>query len=98
MSPESSMLTSGFFTTEPSEKSGTEAWVVQLIRNLPVNTGDANSIPGSGKFPGVEKGNPLQYSCLGNSMDRGVHGVAKSWTQLRAHAPFSLLGDFKLMT
>ena len=39
------------------------------------------------RSPGVENGNPLQYSCLENSMDRGawqatVHGVAKSWTQL----------------
>ena len=94
MSPESSMLTGGFFTTEPSEKSGTKAWVVQLVRNLPVNTGDVSLIPGSGKCHGVGKGNTLQYSCLGNSMDRGVHGVAKSWTLLRAYAPFSLLGCF----
>ena len=44
-------------------------------------------IPGSGKPPGEGNGNPLQCSCLGNSMDRGawkakVHGVEKSWTQL----------------
>ena len=48
------------------------------------NTGDPGSIPGSGRFPGGEKGNPLQYSCLENPMDQGawqtaVHGVAKSW-------------------
>ena len=46
------------------------------------NAGDSGSIPGSGRFPGEENGNPLQYSCLENSMDRGawwatVHGVAK---------------------
>ena len=40
-----------------------------------------------GKIPGEGNGNPLQYSCLGNPMDRGVwwatvHGVSKSWTQL----------------
>ena len=40
-----------------------------------------------GRFPGEGNGNPLYYSCLGNSMDGGawwatVHGVAKSWTQL----------------
>ena len=45
------------------------------------------SIPGLGRCPGAGNGNPLQYSCLRNSMDRGawqdtVHGVAKSWTQL----------------
>ena len=49
------------------------------------NVGDPGSIPGSGRSPGEENGNPLQYSCLGNPMDRGawwatVHGVTKSWT------------------
>ena len=48
---------------------------------------DPGLIPGSGRSPGEGNGNPLQYSCLENSMDRGtwwatVHGVAKSWTQL----------------
>ena len=47
---------------------------------------DRGSIPGLGRSP-EENGNPLQYSCLENPMDRGVwqatvHGVAKSWTQL----------------
>ena len=47
------------------------------------NTGDPGSIPGSGRSPGGRNGNPLQYSCLENSMDRGaqwatVHGVSKS--------------------
>ena len=55
------------------------------VKNLPANAGDAGSIPGSGKSPGEGNDNPLQYSCLGNSMDRGawwatVHGVAKSQT------------------
>ena len=49
------------------------------------NAGDLGSIPGSGRSPGEGNGNPLQYFCLENSMDRGawqaiVHGVAKSWT------------------
>ena len=49
-------------------------------------TGDQGSISGSGRSPGGGNGNPLQYSCLENPMDRGawwatVHGVAKSWTQ-----------------
>ena len=48
------------------------------------------SIPGSGRSPGGGHGNPLQYSCLENPMDRGawratVHGVAKSWTRLSTH-------------
>ena len=51
------------------------------------NAGDLSSIPGLGRSPGAGNGNPLQYSCLGNPMDRGawrasVPGVAKSWTRL----------------
>ena len=46
---------------------------------------DLSFVPGSGRTPGKGSDNPLQYSCLENSMDRGawratVHGVAKSWT------------------
>ena len=49
------------------------------------SVGDLGSIPGLGRSPGEGNGNPLQYSCLENSMDGGawwatVHGVAKSWT------------------
>ena len=49
--------------------------------------GDMDSIPGSGTSPGEGNGNPLQYFCLENSMDRGawqatVYGIAKSQTQL----------------
>ena len=51
------------------------------------NVGDLGSIPGLGRFPGGRHGNPLQYSCLENPMDRGAwwatdHGVARSWTRL----------------
>ena len=51
------------------------------------NVGDLGLIPGLGRSSGEGNGNPLQYSCLGNLMDRGnwwatVHGVAKSWTRL----------------
>ena len=51
------------------------------------SAGDLGLIPELGRFPGEGDGNPLQYSCLGNSTDRGawraaVHGVAKSQTQL----------------
>ena len=49
------------------------------------NAGDPGMVPGSGRSPGEGNGNPLQYSCLENSMDRGawratIHGVARSWT------------------
>jgi len=58
-----------------------------VLKNLPTNAGDTSLIPGSGRSPGGGNGNPLQYSCLENPMDRGgwwaiVHGVTKSWTRL----------------
>ena len=58
-----------------------------MVKNPPANSGDAESIPGLGRSPGEGNGNPLQYSCLGNPMDRGawwatVHGATKSQTQL----------------
>ena len=53
-----------------------------MVKSPPANAGDVGSIPGSGRSPGEENGNALQYSCLENSMDRGawwavVHGVTK---------------------
>jgi len=42
-----------------------------VVKNPPDNAGDTGSIPGSGRFPGRGNGNPLQYSCLENPMDRG---------------------------
>ena len=56
-------------------------------KNLPANAGDTGSIPGSGRCPGGGNGNPHQYSCLGNAMERGawqatVHGVTKSQIRL----------------
>ena len=58
-----------------------------VVKNPPAKAGDTGSIPGSGRSTGGGNGNPLQYSCLENPMDRGawrdtVHGVAKSGTQL----------------
>ena len=49
------------------------------------NAGDTGSVPGSGRSPGGEHGNPLQYSCLESSVDREVwwatvHGITKGWT------------------
>ena len=55
----------------------------RAVKDPPASAGDAGSIPGSGSSPGKGNGNPLQCSCLENSMDRGAwHGVAKSRTQL----------------
>ena len=63
--------------------------VAQLVKNLPANTGDLALIPGLGRSPGEGKGYPLQYSCLKNSMDCIVPGVAKSQTQLSDfHLPY----------
>ena len=61
-----------------------------VVKNLPDNagnTGDVGSIPQLGRSPEGGNGNPFQYSCLDNPMDRGawwdtVHGVAKSGTEL----------------
>ena len=57
-----------------------------VVKNQPANAGDVGLIPESERSSGVGTGIPLQYSCLGNPMDRGawratVHGVAKSQTQ-----------------
>ena len=60
------------------------------------NAGDPGSIPRSGRFPGEGNGNPLQYYCLENPMDRAawqatVHGITKSQTRLSDfHFHFSL--------
>ena len=61
--------------------------VAQMVKNPPANAGHPGWIPGSGRSPGGGNGNPLQYSCLENPMDRGawwatVHRVAKSQTPL----------------
>ena len=59
--------------------------MAQQVKNSPAM--QVGSIPGSGRFPGGGNGNPLQYSCLENTMDRGawwaiVHEITKSQTQL----------------
>ena len=67
--------------------------MVLVVKKLPANaedTGDAGSIPGSGRSPREGQGNPLQYSCLENPMDRGdwqatVLKVTKNQTQLSMH-------------
>ena len=65
--------------------------VALVVKNLPANSGDLRNvglIPGLERSPGEGNGNPAQYSCLENPMDRGawqatVHGVAKCQTQLK---------------
>ena len=57
-----------------------------MVKDLPANAGNSGSISGSERSPGEGNGNPLQYSCLGNPMDRGawwatVHGVTKRLKQ-----------------
>ena len=65
--------------------------VVLVVRNLPANAGDVRKtglIPGSGRSPGKGSGNPLQYSCLKNPMDRGawpscrVTKIRHNWSKL----------------
>ena len=59
-----------------------------VVKNLPANAGDVSLIPGLGRSPEGGNGNPLQYSCLENPMDREawqatVHSISKSWTRLK---------------
>ena len=93
-------IAGGFFTTEapgqPIYVISGLLFVFPLYWGLPYsseskefacNPGDLGSIARSGRYPGDENGNPLQYSCLENSIDGGawratVYGVAKSQTQL----------------
>ena len=61
-----------------------------VVKDLPAKAGDVSSIPHLERSPGEENGNPLQYSCLRNPMDRGawqatVYGVPKSWMALSMH-------------
>ena len=66
-----------------------------LVKNLPANAGGMVSIPGSGRSPGEGNGNPLQYSCLRNPMDRGawwatVHGVTVRHNLANEHTIFEV--------
>ena len=72
-----------------------------VVKNLPASAGDirdVGSIPGLRRFPGEGHGNPLQYSCLENPVDRGawwaaVHGVAQSWTWLKQLSMHACIGE-----
>ena len=50
------------------------------MKNLPANAGDMGLIPGLERYPGEENGNPLQYSCLGNLMDRTAWWATVPWS------------------
>ena len=71
-----------------------------MVKNPPANAGDARdvgSVPRPGRSPGVESGNPLQYSCLENPMDKGAwqatfHGDSKSQSEMTEHR-----GTFKIL-
>ena len=72
--------------------------VVLVLKNLPANAGNVGLIPGLGKFPGGRHGNPLQYSCLENPMDRRawqatVHWITKSQTWPKWLSMHSVHGD-----
>ena len=69
------------------------ALVAQMGKASACNVGDLGSIPGSGRAPGEGSGNPLQYSCLENSMDGGSysHGVTKSRTRLSNFTAFFIV-------
>ena len=73
-----------------------------IVKNPPANAGDTKdvgSIPGWGRYPGEGNDNPLQYSCLGNVMDRRawnatVQEVAKCQTRMNDYAPFRFPPEF----
>ena len=72
---------------EQAQKNNKVYLLIPRLPWWPANVRNVTLIPGSGRFPRGGNGNPLQYSCLGNPMDRGtwwatVHGITKSETQL----------------
>ena len=76
----------GIYRTSTIHQGGFPGALV--VKNPPANAGDlrdVNSIPGSGRFPGGGPGNPLQYSCLENPMDRGPCGLQSMGSQRVGH-------------
>ena len=77
-----------------------------MVKNPPTNAGgirDMGSIPGLGRSPVGGQGNPLQYSCLENPMDRGaqwatVHGVTESQTQLKRLSTHAISNKTEIQT
>ena len=87
----SMLVSSGYMPSSELAVSYGASQVALVVKNPPANAGhirDACSIPESGRSPEAGHGNPLQYSCMGNYLDRGawrakVHRVAKIRTQLK---------------
>ena len=81
------MLSRFVITCLPKSKCLLISWVALVVKNLPANAGDikdVSSIPVSGRSPGEGSGNPLQYSCLENPMDRGAWQAIQSMGSQRA--------------
>ena len=68
-----------------------------MVKNLPANAGnarDTNLIPGSRQSPGEGNGNPLQFSCLGNPMDRGAQRGYSPWGHLESDTTEQLTTEY----
>ena len=101
------LVSSGYMPSSELAVSYGASQVALVVKNPPANAGhirDASSIPESGRSPEAGHGNPLQYSCMGNYLDRGawraiIHRVAKIWThlkQLSTHTHDSFIPCFVL--
>ena len=76
------------FSTHKERCNQGQVWaslVAQMVKNLPANAGDLGSIPGWGRSPGEGHGNPLQYSCLENPMDKRSLGATVYGSQIVGH-------------
>ena len=87
---------------EDSPGEGKASLVAQMVNHLPASAGNLGLITGLGRSPGEGNGNPLQYPCLRNSMNRGarwatVHRVAKSWTRLSNFTFTFSIQSFKMV-
>ena len=85
--------------SDTTEQLNWASQTAPVVKNLPANSGglrDASSIPGCGRSPGGRHGNPLQYSCLENPMDRGQStgsqkvGLTEVTEHIRTHTCMSL--------
>ena len=75
-------------TKQQQQKILRASLVSQMVKNTPVNAGDSGLIPGSGGSSGEGNGNPLQYSCLGNPMDRRSLVGYCPWSHRRVRHDF----------
>ena len=74
-----------FFLNENQLLQGWASQEALVVKNPSVDVRDAGSIPGSGRSPGGAQGNPLQYPCLENPMDRGARGLQSRGSQRVEH-------------